>query len=60
MVGFWCPESASNVNLNDYHFHFISVDRNSRGHVLDVGLDNIIIKIDYIPNIYLFSPSKNN
>jgi len=60
MVGFWCPESARSVNLNDYHFHFISVDRNSGGHVLDVELDNVIIEIDYMPNIYVFSPSKNN
>lgn len=60
MVGFWCPESASNFNLNDYHFHFISVDRNSGGHVLDMELNNVIIEIDYMPNIYVFSPSKDN
>jgi acetolactate decarboxylase len=49
MVGFWCPEYASDVNLNDYHFHFISEDKNSGGHVIDCQLKGVIIEIDYIP-----------
>ncbi|WP_414470044.1 acetolactate decarboxylase [Methanobacterium sp. ACI-7] len=59
MVGFWCPASASSINLNDYHFHFIDAKRNSGGHVLDLKLRNVIIEIDYIPDIYL-SPAQNN
>jgi acetolactate decarboxylase len=50
MVGLWCPSYASDVNLNDYHFHFISEDKNSGGHVLDCQLKGAIIEIDYIPN----------
>ena len=50
MVGFWCPQYASNVNLNDYHFHFISKDKKSGGHVLDCQLKGAIIEIDYIPD----------
>ncbi|MEN6293224.1 MAG: acetolactate decarboxylase [Methanobacterium sp.] len=50
MVGFWCPQYASDVNLNDYHFHFISEDKNLGGHVLDCQLNGAIIEIDYIPN----------
>jgi acetolactate decarboxylase len=50
MVGFWCPAYASDVNLNDYHFHFISEDKKSGGHVLDCQLKGVIIEIDYIPN----------
>ncbi|MGB9978630.1 acetolactate decarboxylase [Methanobacterium sp.] len=49
MVGFWCPSYASDVNLNDYHFHFISEAKNSGGHVLDCQLKGAIIEIDYIP-----------
>ena len=49
IVGFWCPPYASDVNLNDYHFHFISEDKNSGGHVLDCQLNGAIIEIDYIP-----------
>ncbi len=50
MVGFWCPEYASDVNLNDYHFHFISEDKKSGGHVLDCQLKGVIIEINYIPD----------
>lgn len=50
MVGFWCPEYASDVNLNDYHFHFISEDKKSGGHILDCQLKGVIIEIDYIPD----------
>lgn len=49
MVGFWCPQYASDVNLNDYHFHFISEDKNSGGHVIDCQLKGVLIEIDYIP-----------
>lgn len=59
MVGFWYPQSASSINLNDYHFHFISVDRKSGGHVLDCKLENAIIEIDYISNIYIMYPQSN-
>lgn len=57
MVGFWCPAYASGVNLNDYHFHFISEDKNSGGHVLDCQLNGAIIEIDYIPNDTVLLPN---
>jgi acetolactate decarboxylase len=60
IVGFWCPASASSLNLNDYHFHFIDEKRNSGGHVLDLKFKNVIVEIDYIPDIYLFSPEKDD
>lgn len=56
MVGFWCPQSASDVNLNDYHFHFISADKSSGGHVLDLKLKAVIVEIDYIPDLYVTFP----
>jgi acetolactate decarboxylase len=60
MVGFWYPAYASSLNLNDYHFHFIDEKKNSGGHVLDLKLKNVIVEIDYIPDIYLFSPEKDD
>lgn len=59
MVGFWYPASASSIDLNDYHFHIINEKRNSGGHVLDLKSKNVIIEIDYITDIYLFSPINN-
>lgn len=60
IVGFWCPESASSINNNDYHFHFINIQKNSGGHVLDLNSGNVLIEIDYIPDIYLSSAQNKN
>jgi acetolactate decarboxylase len=57
MVGFWCPTYASDVNLNDYHFHFISADKNSGGHVLECKLKGAIIEIDYIQDDAVLLPN---
>jgi len=45
------------VNLNDYHFHFISTDRQSGGHVLDCKSGSVIIEIDYISDDYVLLPN---
>lgn len=60
MVGFWCPQSASGLDVTDYHFHFINDKKNAGGHVLDLKLKKVIVEIDYIPDIYLFSPENND
>ena len=57
MVGFWCPQYASDVNLNDYHFHFISEDKKSGGHVLDCKLKGAVIEINYIPGDSILLPN---
>jgi len=38
MVGFRFPSSLAGVNVPAYHFHFISKDETSGGHVLDCTL----------------------
>lgn len=53
-IGFWYPSSADNINLNDYHFHFIDIKKNSGGHILDLNLKNVIVEINYISDVKLF------
>ena len=60
MVGFWYPASASSLNLNDYHFHFINDGRNTGGHVVDLKLKSVIVEISYISDIYMFSKQNNS
>ena len=38
MIGFRFPDSCRGVNKPGYHFHFISNDRRSGGHVLELSL----------------------
>jgi acetolactate decarboxylase len=35
LLGFWSPAFASSFSVPGYHFHFISEDRATGGHVLD-------------------------
>lgn len=58
MVGFLLPEYIEGINVPGYHFHFISEDLNSGGHVLDFetgrGLE---VEIDRLDNFYLRLPA---
>jgi alpha-acetolactate decarboxylase len=60
MVGFWCPAYASGVNKNEYHFHFLSADKQDGGHVLDFKVKKVIVEIDYIPNMYVLLPKNDS
>ena len=35
MVGFYCPDFIGKINVAGYHFHFISDDKKSAGHVME-------------------------
>jgi acetolactate decarboxylase len=57
MVGFRCPVFAAGLNVPGYHFHFISDDRKSGGHVLDARLLAGAVGIDATPAFLLALPS---
>ena len=35
LVGFYCPDFIGKINVAGYHFHFISDDKKSAGHVME-------------------------
>ena len=41
MVGFRFPAYTEGINVPGYHFHFISVDKKSGGHVLDLKISDV-------------------
>ncbi|MEN8116792.1 MAG: acetolactate decarboxylase [Bacteroidota bacterium] len=47
LVGFWYPEYIGKINVEKFHFHFISNDKNLAGHVMDFEASNLKIGIDY-------------
>lgn len=57
IVGLRCPAYASGVNLPGYHFHFISKDKQSGGHVIDFQLQTAKIEIDATPRFYMELPA---
>lgn len=46
MVGFRTPAYAAGLNQAGYHFHFISEDGKTGGHVLEAKLANVPILLD--------------
>jgi acetolactate decarboxylase len=46
LVGFRFPDYAQGLNVAGYHFHFITADRRSGGHVLDCRLTEGELQID--------------
>lgn len=41
LVGFRCPAYAKGINVPGYHFHFLSEDKQSGGHVLSLTLGEV-------------------
>jgi acetolactate decarboxylase len=44
LVGIWSPAFAASFSVPGYHFHFLSEDRKSGGHVLDCRASDVQIE----------------
>lgn len=56
MIGFWSPNSVNGIDSPGYHFHFISQDKKSGGHVLEYEPQNVVVEIEYISHLQLKLP----
>ncbi len=56
IVGFWCPAYVKGVNVAGYHFHFISKDKKSGGHILDCTVGDATAEIDYTNEFTMVLP----
>jgi acetolactate decarboxylase len=59
IVGFFCPEFIGNINVSNYHFHFISDDKKFGGHVMEFTGQNLKVEIDPIYK-YIFELPRTN
>jgi acetolactate decarboxylase len=53
MVGFRLPDYLAGANAAGYHFHFISDDKQSGGHVLACQTGALTVEIDTIERIHM-------
>jgi acetolactate decarboxylase len=60
LVGFWFPTYMSNLNLADFHFHFLSDDHKRGGHVLDAQLRDAIIEMQVQRSFQLQLPQSHD
>ena len=56
LIGFWAPDYARAVNVPGYHFHFLSSDRSTGGHVLDVRATSLATSLHVESDIHLALP----
>jgi acetolactate decarboxylase len=47
LVGFWLPSYLSELNATGFHFHAISADHSTGGHMLDCEVESVSVAIDY-------------
>ena len=57
LVGFRAPAELKGVTVPDYHFHMISKDRLSGGHVLEVSIERGMLEVDSGDRLLLILPS---
>lgn len=46
LVGFRFPPYMGGINVPGYHFHFLSKDKTSGGHVLDLQVEGARVQVD--------------
>ena len=56
LVGFWTPENAKTFNVPGYHFHFISDDRQSGGHLLQCRGTNLRLQLQRKGGYHIAKP----
>jgi acetolactate decarboxylase len=65
LVGFYFPSFIGGMNAPGYHFHFVSMDRRTGGHVLELAKAKVIVDtrsaerytIEWLPNRDTAMPS---
>ena len=53
IAGYWMPSYIGGVSQSGFHFHFISDDKKSGGHVLECKTKDVVVEIDHIRDFEL-------
>lgn len=53
LVGFWFPECMEKVSGPGFHFHFLSADKKSGGHLLDCKIEKGKVTLDDTAQFYM-------
>jgi len=60
IVGFRVPKYMEGINVPGYHFHFITEDRTSGGHLLECILRDVKVEIDPCFKLLMVLPERSN
>jgi acetolactate decarboxylase len=59
LIGYRLPSFMDNTNISGYHFHFLSAQKDSGGHIIDLKAENITIEIDFLDSYTIHLPSSS-
>lgn len=59
LFGYKFPKYLKDVNMDDYHLHFLSIDKSKGGHLLNCVLSDGEISVAYIRNFSLRLPDNS-
>ncbi len=60
MVGFFCPDFIGDINAAGFHFHFISDDKKTGGHVLEFSGRKFNVEIDKLGSYHFVLPETDD
>lgn len=60
VVGFRSPSFAEKVNVPGFHFHFLSAGKDAGGHVLDLRLKKLNVRVDRCSSLMLIMPENGD
>ena len=53
LVGFYFPDYMKEINVEKYHFHFLTKNKEFGGHVLDFNMNNGTVYISKIDEVHI-------
>ena len=59
VVGFRSPPYSGGIGVPGYHLHFITKDRSAGGHVLEMLLDEVTVRVDCISELLIALPDRS-
>jgi acetolactate decarboxylase len=60
IVGFWLPAYMNDINVPEYHLHFITDSKDAGGHILDFNISNGYVEIDNTYDFYMSLPQNDD
>jgi acetolactate decarboxylase len=51
IAGFWFPQYLEGINLPGFHLHFVTADRTTGGHVVDLKTQEVTVSAQYCPQV---------
>ncbi|TZF85846.1 acetolactate decarboxylase (plasmid) [Pedobacter sp. BS3] len=60
LVGYRIPDYMEGPNISGYHFHFLSADKQSGGHIVDLQTGAVTIEVDVLDSFTVDIPQTSD